>query len=388
MPLFRKALRSVLLSYGLIITLIIHSIFGQDENTCASQNEECHLSKDADALDAAVLQQANDFGRFLDKIFQVNDSYMGKNRTEQEVLVLEALLEYVDMDPNILYTGISSGNWYLELHNRLTALAPPGYFFNLYHGRPNDTAVKVVATMDQRALEMAKKSPKTHLSVEDRLRQEAYTRYRFRGGITRQANIFERVVYNPLKYWIGFAVPNQQVLDTIAHYGPLVEMGAGTAYWSALLQQQGVDIVAYDSEPPNQDANIYFHRSYTQVLPGTCQQVFQEHPEYGKRALLLIWPNNPDNVDQPEEFHSDKLPPVWDVDCLKAYAAVGGSVVVFVGERQENIPTIPNAPRDGGMTATRKFQRMLVKNFDLVEQVEIPTWWSSDDATVWKRKSE
>lgn len=31
---------------------------------------------------------------------------------------------------------------------------------------------------------------------------------------------------------------------------PVVEMGAGTGYWAALLQQRGVDVVALDRHPP------------------------------------------------------------------------------------------------------------------------------------------
>lgn len=365
-----------------VICFFIHIVVSQDDNTCISETKDGSCQAD----DAALLQQAKDFGAFLHEIFNVNDAYTGTNRTQQELLVLEAVFRHVDMDPSVLTSGTVSSNWYLELFTRITALAPPNSFFTIYKGRPTDQEVQIVAAMDTKAVERAEQSPNRHASLEDRLRQEAFRRYRFRGGTTRHGQIFRMVVFNPLVYWIGYAVPNEDALDKIAKYSPLVEMGAGTGYWSAVLQQRGVDIVAYDSEPPDSDENVYFHNSYTNILSGTCLDVLEKHPEYSKRALLMIWPNNPDNVDQSKEFHNDDLPPVWDVDCLKAYMALGGKTVVFVGEREENIPLVPGAPPESGMTATRAFQTLLKNNFKLVEQIDIPTWWSSDDATIWKRK--
>lgn len=35
----------------------------------------------------------------------------------------------------------------------------------------------------------------------------------------------------------GFAVPNRRALETIAHNSPILEIGAGSGYWSWELQQ-------------------------------------------------------------------------------------------------------------------------------------------------------
>jgi hypothetical protein len=37
----------------------------------------------------------------------------------------------------------------------------------------------------------------------------------------------------------------------------VVEIGAGTGYWAWLLEQHGVDVVAYDLHPPNEGTNTY-----------------------------------------------------------------------------------------------------------------------------------
>ena len=44
----------------------------------------------------------------------------------------------------------------------------------------------------------------------------------------------------------AWAIPDERALKIIREYGPIVEMGAGRAYWARLLEARGVDIVAYD----------------------------------------------------------------------------------------------------------------------------------------------
>jgi len=60
--------------------------------------------------------------------------------------------------------------------------------------------------------------------------------------------------------------------------------------------------------------------------------------------------------------------------------------VIFVDEREENIPVIPGASSESGMTALRVFQIMLKKHFEFVEQIDIPTRRRLDDVTVWRMR--
>eukprot|EP00854_Cymbomonas_tetramitiformis_P003077 gene3077-3908_t len=43
-----------------------------------------------------------------------------------------------------------------------------------------------------------------------------------------------------------FAVPNAEAIATMVKYSPLVELGAGTAYWAELARSAGASITTYD----------------------------------------------------------------------------------------------------------------------------------------------
>ncbi|GLE01415.1 hypothetical protein PINS_up010245 [Pythium insidiosum] len=67
----------------------------------------------------------------------------------------------------------------------------------------------------------------------------------------------------------AYATPTDAALDVIAKYAPLVEMGAGTGYWSAMLQQRGVDIAAFDACPPSAEtSNSAAETSNAAAAPG------------------------------------------------------------------------------------------------------------------------
>ena len=60
------------------------------------------------------------------------------------------------------------------------------------------------------------------------------------------------------------------MLDVIAEHSPIVELGAGTGYWAAMLARRGADVIAYDIEPPTSKTNNqFFHRQYFHVAAGT-----------------------------------------------------------------------------------------------------------------------
>ena len=91
--------------------------------------------------------------------------------------------------------------------------------------------------------------------------------------------------------------------------------------------------------------------------------------------------DNPEVVAKADEWH-----PIWDADCLKSYMAAGGTTVIYVGERESQIDLVAGAPRDSGITGTRRFQAMLREHFTLEREVRIPRWFTAvDDLTVWVR---
>jgi hypothetical protein len=89
----------------------------------------------------------------------------------------------------------------------------------------------------------------------------------------------------------SWAIPNGDVLQEIAKYTPLVEIGAGTGYWAWLLRQLGIDILAFDKCPPgpsNTSKNEFHPQAdtWTEVLPGD-EFVLDS---INNRSLFLCWP--------------------------------------------------------------------------------------------------
>ena len=115
----------------------------------------------------------------------------------------------------------------------------------------------------------------------------------------------------------GFAIPSDEALDAIERYSPdgVVELGAGTGYWASLLHRRGVDVVAFDLEPPPSPQNAWFagSRPWHPVHRGDHDRV----REHAGRTLLLVWPTKNE---------------IWAAAALDAYREAGGQCVVFVGE--------------------------------------------------------
>ncbi|MGI9145736.1 MAG: hypothetical protein ACR2IK_04170 [Chloroflexota bacterium] len=148
----------------------------------------------------------------------------------------------------------------------------------------------------------------------------------------------------------AFGVPNRAGLEVIARHAPIVELGAGTGYWAYLLQNRGVDIVAYDLAPPDQTSNAYQFepRTWTSVLRGGVEVLDQ----YSARALFLCWPGYRDTFAQ---------------EALERFA---GNVLIYVGERA------------GGHTASDTFFDRLDREWAPGEQVAIPRWVGADDCLM------
>jgi len=102
------------------------------------------------------------------------------------------------------------------------------------------------------------------------------------------------------------------LLAVVCRYSPLVEIGAGTGYWTYLLRLMGADVVAYDQAPPGGAQQNRYHpdaRPWTEVLEGDAT-VLAMHRD---RALFVCWP--------------PAFSALWEV--LRFYA---GDHVIYVGD--------------------------------------------------------
>ena len=149
----------------------------------------------------------------------------------------------------------------------------------------------------------------------------------------------------------AWAIPDDKALEIIAQHRRIVEIGAGTGYWAALLAARGVDIVAYDAAPPGSGAcacgcelsSNHWHMNaplrYSVERGGS-----EMAAEHSSRALFLCWPP-----------YSNSMA----ADCLRAYR---GRFVIYVGEGV------------GGCTGDDTFHEMLDKDWSVVTEHTLPQW--------------
>jgi len=317
-----------------------------------------------------------------------------REKYEQERRVLSALMRSLGMDAGLLSrrTLASDGNWLAELHRFVHGLIPSPFLKVYCEREPTDDEVALFFMLaDGEDRDAAKVETGTVRTWDQKkLRRLVTTRHRDRGTVSKlMVTRAGQMIFGPIQHTIGYAVPNDEALNVLEAHGPLVEVGAGTGYWSAVLQQRGVDVVAFDSEPPSDDmSNSFFYDfTFTDIAKGDGTTLFVKRPELAARALVLIWPNNPDPVDHPHLVaEDDKWHSLWDTECLESYMAAGGHTVIYVGERESQIALTDGAQRDSGITGSRRFQDMLRKHFTLAQEVSIPRWFHSfDDLTVWIR---
>ena len=71
---------------------------------------------------------------------------------------------------------------------------------------------------------------------------------------------------------LAFAVPSEAALGRLAALSPLVEMGAGTAFWAAALARRGATVDCFDCDPPAARGLRRRRRRQriSRRLPGVC----------------------------------------------------------------------------------------------------------------------
>jgi hypothetical protein len=163
------------------------------------------------------------------------------------------------------------------------------------------------------------------------------------------------------KFWhaYSYAIPTLAALEMIAAHSPdgLVEFGCGRAYWSYLLKRMGVSVKAIDVEPQGKSGVVFFRYNsaidpWTPVDYGGIERLTRGT---AKRTLLLVWP--PEINDM-----ADAAIQTWR-----------GNTLAYVGEWY-------------GCTGTCKFHERLLAEFDLVDEVHIPTFYGYfDSLRIFKR---
>ena len=158
----------------------------------------------------------------------------------------------------------------------------------------------------------------------------------------------------------SFATPSITSIRKLVELSPLVEIGAGTGYWSHMIRQAGGIVHCYDRDPPSAvaacKANSYHGRTkqWTAVLRGGPEKSTQ----HGSSASLFLCYPPPDN----------------DM-ALAALRAFKGNTLCYVGEFS-------------GDTGTRSFEKLLVASFVCCEILSLPNWADTCySLMIWRRKT-
>lgn len=140
---------------------------------------------------------------------------------------------------------------------------------------------------------------------------------------------------------ISFAIPCAEAIAMIAQSRLLLEVGAGTGYWAALLAKAGCDVVATDAASGVTGYRQTIGR-YHEIRQLKASRAVKVWPE---RDVLMVWPS----YDQS-----------W-----AAWAARGmdrNRSLYFIGEGR------------GGCTADDSFFKVLERDFEEVAECDIPQW--------------
>jgi hypothetical protein len=146
----------------------------------------------------------------------------------------------------------------------------------------------------------------------------------------------------------GFSIPCAEAIGTLARLAPLVEIGAGSGYWTALLRNAGLDVVATDATPQG-DIGYGFEASrFCEIEALAGPAAVRAYPD---RNVFCSWPTQ----DSP-----------WALAAVRAMAL--GRRVALIGE-----------PR-GGQTGSRGLHRYLDTRFRLLGVQPIPQFPKTRDA--------
>lgn len=139
-----------------------------------------------------------------------------------------------------------------------------------------------------------------------------------------------------IRYSAAIATP--EALEAVAAWSPLVDFGAGSGYWSHLLDQAGADVVAIDNWSWGRP------RVWRPVATGD-QRLLPSLPQF---TLLLVWPPRGSMA----------------IEALRAW---GGNRLIYIGEMWRG-------------SGDAEFFHELDAHWRIVKRLELPGWWTNSDA--------
>ena len=163
----------------------------------------------------------------------------------------------------------------------------------------------------------------------------------------------------------AYALPSPETLEWVSAFcggRKVVELGAGRGYWAAQMARSGINIDAYDIEPPDAAENISFPRVAGQTATWYPVRDIGGVDMGADQVLFLCWPPGWGNTMASE--------------ALTQFEKAGGRRLIFIGQ-----------PR-GGMTGDDAFFDALTDRWEMVdEDNRYVAWWNlTDVAQGWIRR--
>jgi len=154
----------------------------------------------------------------------------------------------------------------------------------------------------------------------------------------------------------GFAILHGPAIEAMRPYTPLLEIGAGSGYWSHELQKNSIDIIATDPGTGTygfwRDNGLEAGRwkdLYTNIETIDCYEAIRKYPN---RNLLTVWPD----YDEP-----------WAYEAIRMFT---GKTVIYMGEGY------------GNATADDQFHEYLDAEFSNQVLVPMPHFWGNYDRNL------
>lgn len=164
----------------------------------------------------------------------------------------------------------------------------------------------------------------------------------------------------PLINEYAWAIPTDAALEMIQKYGPILELGAGSGYWSFLLKKLGTDVVAYDDQSWEEK---HFHKPGNKWFPelrvGNETAVLEA--SNSERTLFISWPPT-------------------TAFAFSALSKYRGRYFIYIGEMPETTEPL------GPAMAEPAFFDLLKNKYKKIEEVTLPHWPGySDNLYIFER---
>ena len=153
----------------------------------------------------------------------------------------------------------------------------------------------------------------------------------------------------------GFAILWRGAIEVMRPYAPLIEIGAGSGYWTYELRNYGIDCIAtdtmdgeyghFDREGTGSTLRRW-KKQYVEIEKLNSVEAVRKYPN---RNLLTVWPDYKDT---------------WAADALDLFT---GQTVIYMGEGY------------GNATADDRFHELLDSRFGDQEYIPMPHFEYSYD---------